>query len=181
LWREKVAAAAPDKPKAGRSWREKHGGTSWTLKQRAQAKADSQDWRDESGDNLFALSPAQLEYLKANRLAAQWAVMTVMGADIEQLMPVGDQRRYWTFVEPGDIPGLQSVERGGCRLMVRPIELQEKIEEHHRKEAAAKVLEREQAMLSGELTGITLDPRHPSARASNKIAHNWERINVPQD
>src|SRR5262245_42945138 len=124
---ERAAEAAPaQNPQAG-------------LSLRAKVKAQSADWRDESNDNLFALPEHVHGWLRDSNLVAQWNVETVCGQPIESLVPVGDQRRYWEAVQEGDIPDFHGVERGGCRLYVRPKNLQEKAEAHRAREATSRI------------------------------------------
>src|SRR5262245_2671997 len=171
-WKEKqerAAEAAPaQKPQGGLSWR-------------AKVKAQSADWRDESNDNLFSLPEHVHGWLRDNNLVAQWNVETVCGQPIESLVPVGDQRRYWEAVQEGDIPEFSGVERGGCKLYVRPITLQEKAEQHRNREAKGRIKQHEQSLMGGNLPGVTLDAGHSTARQSNRVRHGYERISVPRD
>src|SRR5262245_7636962 len=114
-------------------------------------------------------------------LVAQWNVEQVMGAPIEQLMPVGDQRKYWEPVAEGDIPGFRGVERGGMRLYVRPREVQAQAESHRQHEAKSKIRAQEQSLLGGNLPGVSLAPNHPSAIRSNRVNKHFEPMIVPGD
>jgi hypothetical protein len=139
-------------------------------------------WRDESSDNLFSLSAETHAWLDDAGLCAQWIPETVYGMPYESLVPSGDMRKFWTPVQADDdIPGLDNPERGGCRLFVRPVQMQKKIDEHHQREAASRLRDHEEAMLHGDLRNVTLDAGHASARASNKVRHGYERISVVGD
>src|SRR5262245_44889708 len=175
-WKEKQERAAAQAAEAAPA-QKPQGGLSW----RAKVKAQSADWRDESNDNLFSLPDHVHAWLRDNNLVAQWNVETVCGQPIESLVPVGDQRRYWEAVQEGDIPDFQGVERGGCRLYVRPVTLQERAEQHRQREATSRIKVQEARLRGGDFPGVTLDSRHSSALRSNSIKHGYERVAVPGD
>src|SRR5262245_53233299 len=187
---EPVAKTAPAStaPKTGRSWRDKHGGTSWqekikdpstmSLRERAERRFEKEGWRDASSDNLFSLPQQVIDQLTENGLTACWWPETVCGAPVESLL-TNDPRKYWECVQPGVIEGFDDVEKGGGRLYVRTISEQQKADEHQRREAVNRIREKEAALVAGELPGVRLDSKHPSAVGSNKIRHSYGPI--PQD
>src|SRR5262245_37882818 len=99
----------------------------------------------------------------------------------EALVPTLSLGKYWEAVQPGEIPGLDNPIRGDCQLVVRPISVQRKAEEHRQREAVGRLRQHEQGLLSGNLPNVRLDSTHPSATGSNKIKHGYERIAVPRD
>jgi hypothetical protein len=153
-------------------------GLSWRAKMKAEAAGT---WRDESSDSLFDLPEHVHAYLGDHGLVAQWCTESVMGQPVEQLCPVGDQRRFWTAVQEGDLPDFHGVERGGMRLHVRPVQLQAQAEEYRQNEATRRLRDHEESILGGNIGGITLDAGHASARASNKVRHGYERVAVVGD
>ena len=183
---DKVAAVASPAPvKTGRNWKDKvRSKGNWdnrpfmSLKDRAKARFEKEGWRDASSDNLFSLPDSVIGQLTDAGLTACWWPETVMGQPVESLL-TNDPRKYWEAVQPGELEGFDDVEKGGCRLYVRPISEQQKADEHAQREATARIKEKEAQLLSGELPGVRLDSKHPSAIGSNKIRHHYGPI--PQD
>jgi hypothetical protein len=88
------------------------------------------------------------------------------------------QRNGWTPVEKGDIPGIDIVEEGGLVLCARPLSISKKARAIEAAEASAPV-QTKMMQVNGDLPGVTLDSRHPSARSYNKMRKTVERITVP--
>jgi hypothetical protein len=86
----------------------------------------------------------------------------------------------WVAVERGDIQGIDIVEEGGLQLVARPMAISKKARALEDAEAKSPVATKEMQLRGGDLPGITLDPRHPSAVRSNKINRTIERLEVPE-
>jgi hypothetical protein len=88
-------------------------------------------------------------------------------------------RNGWTFVEPGDIEGIDHCEEGGLQLVARPMAISKKARAIEDAEAKAPVATK-QLQVNGDLPGVTLDSRHPSAKSYNKMRRTVERLEVPE-
>jgi hypothetical protein len=165
----KKTAPGPEKPKPT----EKTG-----IFARAGNNWDAVEWRDRSFDNRFGLPEEAHNWLRQNKLDAQWNTETVYGE--KQDRHFNELRRNgWEPVEPGDIPGVDTVEIGGSRLCVRPMHISDKARKAERSKAQAEWDSRKQML--GE--GVPLPSGaggNVSARRANFIRSEYERIEVPE-
>jgi hypothetical protein len=96
------------------------------------------------------------------------------------------QTTGWEPVPASRHPGLFTpkgadgfIEYDGLVLMEKPEELCRLTEAREFQKARAQVSAKEQQLRGGDV-GTTLDSRHKSALASNKISKTYERIDVPE-
>jgi hypothetical protein len=92
-------------------------------------------------------------------------------------------RNGWQNVEIGDFPDITTVQGDGLQLMARPNAISKKARAQQEAEARepVAVLKKRAGEGSLEDMGVTLDPRHSSARNYNKIKSSWERLEIPRD
>ena len=69
----------------------------------------------------------------------------------------------------------------GLVLHARPKTISDLARQRTDRAARAQVQIKERALRSGDLPGVGLDSRHPSALGSNRISKTVERISVPND
>lgn len=102
------------------------------------------------------------------------------------------QRKGWTPLHGNDLGGVldgvftprgskELIRHGGLVLMCRPTELSKKAKRLDNRKAMEQVAIKEQALRGGNLDGITLDPKHPTALAQNKVNRSFEQVQVPGD
>ena len=89
------------------------------------------------------------------------------------------QKNGWVNVERGDIEGIEHVEEGGLQLVARPMAISKKARAIEEAEARSPVATKEM-QVNGNLPGVSLDSRHPSARNYNKMRKTIERLEVPE-
>lgn len=141
------------------------------------------DWQPDIADQIpLSLNPDLVRDLERDGLALQYIAEECYGKSLDR-----DVAQYvrngWTRVEAGDIDGIHgdALGYGGLRLYARPVELERKAKEHDKRKAAAVVATKNQGLLSGDLPGVTLDARHPSAVRNNRINRTIEPIAIPRD
>ncbi len=114
-----------------------------------------------------------------------WKTLSVLG--MQQARRFG---RYeatgWSPVPASRHPGLFTpkgyegqIEYDGLVLMEKPEELCRQTEAREFMKARSQVQAKEAQLKGGDL-GTSLDSRHKSALASNKISKSYERINIPE-
>lgn len=120
-----------------------------------------------------------------------WARLTNMGQPDDQNITFR-RRNGWEPVCKGDVDGrfdhrFQTIKDneqftvdGTVGLMYRPVELHKKSQANELRAAREQVSIKEQMLKGGDLQ-TTLDSRHPTAVASNKISKSYERIDIPKD
>jgi hypothetical protein len=121
----------------------------------------------------------------------QWVTDSVLGQGVPQHRSEFE-KTGWTPLHGDDLDGQfdgMFMKKGatgeinveGLVLMIRPKQMSEKAQSIDRKKAYDQVRIKEQALTGGDLTNVTLDTRHPSAVASNKINRSYERIEIPNE
>ena len=109
----------------------------------------SATWRDHSGDDKFALPDVAHAWLKDHGLIAQWVTETCIGAPVDEINTM--RKGHWTDVPPNEIPGVEYVEHGGLRLMVRPRQVHAKAVAYEQNQAREVIRDHEQMVLGGNL------------------------------
>lgn len=124
-------------------------------------------------------------------MSAQWVTDSVIGQGVPQHRSEFE-RKGWTPVHqedfdgqfnglfmPKDADGEINVE--GLVLMMRPKEMTLKAEREDKRKAYEQVAIKEQAMTGGDMPGVSLDTRDPSALNTNRIRRSREAIEIPND
>lgn len=115
-----------------------------------------------------------------------WKTISVLGQ--QQSRRFGRyQATGWEPVPASRHPGLFTpkgyegeIEYDGLVLMEKPEEMCRQTEAREFRKAREQVQAKETQLRGGDV-GTTLDSRHKSALASNKISRNYERIDIPND
>lgn len=120
----------------------------------------------------------------------QWVAVSVYGQPLTQERGQFE-RQGWTPVHQEDFDGLFNgrfmpkntegeINVGGQVLMARPLELTKKARARELKLAREQVQIKERAIYGGDIPGVS-GADHPSTRNVNRIARDYERIQVPED
>lgn len=165
-----------NKPKAAvRVGEEKPTITKYTKAEEATRAALEED------DSMLNIPPEIIP----DGMRYNWKTFSVLGA--------AQGRRYgrfeatgWSPVPASRHPGLFTprgyegqIEYDGLVLMEKPEELCRQTEAREFRKAREQVQAKEQQLRGGDV-GTTLDSRHKSALASNKISKSYERIDIPE-
>jgi hypothetical protein len=143
------------------------------------ASADTR-WQDFSGENRLSIDADTLARLERDGLSLVWVAESCMGQSLDYSISQY-VRNGWIPVEPGDIEGIDVTEVDGLQLYCRPAELTRKAKQHEARKARAVVETKRDGLMSGDIPGVTLATRHPSAVRSNRINRTYERIQIPGD
>jgi hypothetical protein len=143
------------------------------------------DWRPDVANEIPTyIDPDKLRELeRSDRLRLQWVTTHVFGQ--EQTRNIKNHTDAgWTFVEAEDDLarwlGVAPVCEG-LQLMARSVKTDDEAREHERRKAASVVATKREGLIDGNIPGVSLDSRHPSARRTNKINRTYERITIPGD
>ena len=90
------------------------------------------------------------------------------------------RKGHWTDVPPNEIPGVEYVEHGGLRLMVRPRQVHAKAVAYEQNQAREVIRDHEQMVLGGNLPGVS-GANHESAIRSNRLNKSRERLVIAAD
>lgn len=121
----------------------------------------------------------------------QWVTDTVYGQSFAQHR-AQFERKGWTPVHQEDFDGVfdgKFMAKGqqgeitvdGLVLMARPLEMSIRSRQIDHRKAVEAVQIKQQQLTGGDLPGVTLDARHKSATASNRINKTIEPIAIPRD
>lgn len=120
----------------------------------------------------------------------QWVVDTVLGqADRGR---VKQERGLWTPVHQEDFDGIfdgmfmakgapGEITVDGVVLMARPLKYSIAAKRREQQEARDRVARKEQELRGGDMPGVSMDTRHPSALRSNVVNKTIERVDIPRD
>lgn len=157
-------------------------------------------WRMRASPNWETFDPTEEDTpdklkidksLHPDGMSLLWVTDAIFGKPEPQRRAVFE-KRGWTPVHQDDFDGQFNgmymskdapgeVKHESCVLMARPKELTERARQMDQRRAKEAVSIKEQALRGGNLDGVSLDPRHPSAVSSNRITKTMERIVVPED
>ena len=121
----------------------------------------------------------------------QWVTVSVLGMEVPE-HTAKFERRGWTMVHGQDFGGIfdgKFLPRGsdgpvlvdGLALMARPLEMSIKAKKAELAAAREAVMIKQQQLTGGDLPGVSLDSRHPSAVGSNRINRTIEPVSIPRD
>ena len=121
----------------------------------------------------------------------QWVTDSVRGQGMSQHRATFE-KRGWTPVHQADFEGRfdgMFMQRGadgeitheGLVLMARPFAISQEAGLRDVTKARTQVQIKERAVTGGDMPGVSLDSRHPSAVGSNRIGKSVERIHVPEE
>jgi hypothetical protein len=161
------------------------------LKPRALMKARP-NWNDTSA--IESDSPDRLHIprdLFPEGYDFQWVTVSVLGMEVPE-HTAKFERRGWTMVHGQDFDGIfdgKFLSKGsdgpivvdGLALMARPLELSLKAKRAELAAAREAVMIKQQQLTGGDLPGVSLDSRHPTAVASNRINRTIEPVQIPRD
>lgn len=119
----------------------------------------------------------------------QWVTNSVLGQEMPEFRS-RFERKGWTPVHQEDFDGVfdgKFMARGkegeitvdGLVLMARPMEFTNRAKKEEQRKAREAVLIKQQQLTGGEMPGVTLDSRHPSAMRTNKINVTVEPVSIP--
>jgi hypothetical protein len=127
-----------------------------------------------------ALIPDGMDY--------QWVTSEILSQPAQQVRasyeangwePVPAERHPGLFMQRG---ATGEINVGGLVLMERPLELTMEAREEERVAARTAVRVQEQTFRTGNVSGVTLDTSHPSARKNSGLTREMIRgIPVPKD
>jgi hypothetical protein len=142
------------------------------------------DWDGEivvQSDSFLNIDPEVRQmYWDEYGIDLQWVAESCTGMPLEENVLLR-KRNHWEEVEPGSIPEIPTVRKGGLVLMARPRCVSEKARAQQQKDAREPLETAKLRAGEGDLPGVTLNPRHSSARQFNHMRSTVERLNVPQD
>ena len=161
-------------PTTGRSSR--RGRPNW---ENYDESEDSQD-RLHIGKDLF---PPGFDFM--------WVTDSVYGQSFQQHRSQFE-RKGWDPVHQEDFDGVfdgkfmpkgaqGEINVDGLVLMARPLEFSIRSREADRRKAVEAVQIKQQQITGGDLPGVSLDSRHPTAVASNKVNRTYEPVPIPRD
>lgn len=121
----------------------------------------------------------------------QWVTDSVYG----QAMPqhrAQFERKGWTPVHQEDFDGVfdgkfmpkgqqGEINVDGLVLMARPLEFSIRSKRLDEQRAIEAVQIKQQQLTGGDLPGVSLDSRHPSAVKTNRINRTYEPVPIPRD
>jgi len=121
----------------------------------------------------------------------QWITDSVLGQAFPRIR-ADFERKGWTPVHQQDFDGILDgkfmpkgmdgpIEVDGLVLMARPLELSIRAKKMDHQRAREAVLIKQQQLTGGDMPGVSLDSRHPSAVNSNRINRTIEPITIPSD
>ena len=121
----------------------------------------------------------------------QWIVDSVYGQQMPQHR-AQFERKGWTPVHQEDFDsvfdgkfmpkGAQGeINVDGLVLMARPLEFSIRAKQADQRKAVEAVQIKQQQIMGGEMPGVSLDSRHPSAVKSNRINRTYEPVPIPHD
>jgi hypothetical protein len=184
-----------DKPRRGRPPKIKAEAPASVGKVPSRPKMKAKpNWVDLSGDENSSESPDRLHIdrsLIPDGMDLQWVTISVFGQAVPQRR-ADFEKGGWTPVHQEDFDGQFNgmfmpkdadgeIVVDGLVLMARPLELSKKAKLRDRRRANETIQIKEAALRGGELSGVTLDGRHPTAVNSNRINKSIERISIPED
>jgi hypothetical protein len=140
------------------------------------------EWTDYSGEDRLHLDPDIIDALARDGLVCVWVAESCLGQPMDYEVSKFT-RNGWQPLDADDAKsiGIGAVEIGGLRLMVRDKKMHDKALEAERNKARENVRIKEAGLISGDIPGVTLDSRHPSATRINKINRTYERLTVPEE
>jgi hypothetical protein len=97
-----------------------------------------------------------------------------------RLVAVGDYDGRYDWLMPDGKPG-EPLKVGGICIGVRSEAMDAAAREDQRRAAAEPLKLQQHKVVNGDLPGVTLDARHPSALRGNSIKREYERLRVPSD
>jgi hypothetical protein len=136
----------------------------------------------DGGENLLHIPVEKMDALHRDGIDLMWASTSTMG--VPQDRNIADKRANgWEFVEEGDFDKdlVPRIQVDNLRLMARDYRLSQKQARKLEAEAASPPMVLKQKAGEGALDGVTLDPRHSSARAYNKHKSHYERMVIGDD
>lgn len=122
----------------------------------------------------------------------QWVTHSIFG-QLQRQHRASFERKGWVPVLGSDFDGKygrqfmpedwgdKEIEIDGLVLMARPKKFSERARLIEDREAFNRVNIKEKQLMGGDLPGVSLDPRDPSALRSNVIRRSVETISVPDD
>ncbi len=169
------------RPQQKPAWKAR-AGTNWDAEKSAafvdSIHGEGTEWRDYSTHTRFDLPDEAHDWLRQNRLSAQWITEEVYGEKQSDHFN-GFLRNHWRPAEPGVVPGVETTKIGGSVLCLRSMVITEKARKAEQAKARAEIELKAQAFTGGEIRASGAN--HPSALASNKINRSFERIDVPKE
>jgi len=121
----------------------------------------------------------------------QWVTDSVYGQQMPQHR-AQFERKGWTPVHQDDFDGTfdgkfmpkgqeGEINVDGLVLMARPLEFSIRSRKADVRKAQEAVLIKQQQLTGGDMPGVSLDSRHPTAVASNRINKSIEPFAIPRD
>jgi hypothetical protein len=122
--------------------------------------------------------------------ALKWVTESVWGQPFPQVR-ARSEKAGWVPVHQEDFEGRYrgrfmpasyegEIKLDGLVLMARPQTWSDKALQNDIRRAHQRVMIKEQQLRSGDLTGVTLSPQHPTALRTNVIERSIDTIQVPQ-
>jgi len=137
---------------------------------------------EEDDDRLYVprdIIPPGMDY--------QWVTCKIYGRPEPQRL-ARFQRQGWSPVPADRHEGLYMprgytgpIEIDGLMLHERPMEYTRQARLHEAKKARNQIAIKEAQLKGGDLPNVTLDSRHQTAVASNRIRSSFERLTIPED
>lgn len=159
-------------------------------KHRMKAKPN---WEDIDPTVLDETTPDRLRIdpdLVPEGMSLQWVTDSIYGQPVPQHR-ADFEKRGWTPIHQEDFDGVfdgmfmpkgapGEIKIEGMVLMARPAEITRRAKLRDKREADERIRIKEQALRGGDVN-TTLDSRHPSALANNRVVRTMERIEIPND
>jgi len=157
------------------------------LKMRAKPNWETMDADGPDVPDRLYIAPDKIP----DGMTAQWVTSKVFGQDMATHR-AEFERTGWTPIHQDDFDGQfdgkwmpkgkeGEIEVDGLVLMMRPKELTDKAQRINDFKARQEVAIKERALRGGDMPGVTLDPRDPTALRVNRIGKTVERIEVPEE
>jgi hypothetical protein len=134
----------------------------------------------DGSENPLAIPTDVLQNYEREGLCFKWVRESCMGQPDNKNVAL-HKRNGWETVEAGDFDDITTVAEAGLILMARPKAIEDKARRNQEADAAAPITTMHRRAGEGDLDGISLDARHPSARKSNFHRKTIERLPVARD